>query len=43
MTPEKFRRLALELPGASEQEHMGHPDFRVGGKIISTLGYPDES
>jgi hypothetical protein len=22
---------------------MGHPDFRVGGKIFATLGYPDTS
>ena len=21
---------------------MGHPDFRVDGKIFATLGYPDE-
>jgi hypothetical protein len=21
---------------------MGHPDFRAGGKIFATLGYPDE-
>ena len=21
---------------------MAHPDFRVGGKIFSTLGYPDD-
>ena len=21
---------------------MGHPDFRVGGKIFATLGYPNE-
>jgi hypothetical protein len=21
---------------------MGHPDFRVGGKIFATLGYPDD-
>ena len=20
---------------------MGHPDFRVGGKVFATLGYPD--
>ena len=40
---EDFRRLALALPGAEEQSHMGHPDFRVGGKIFATLGYPDES
>jgi hypothetical protein len=38
MTADKF--LALDLPGVCEQEHMGHPDFRVGGKIIATLGYP---
>ena len=42
MTPDKFRRLALDLPGVTEKEHMGHPDFRVAGKIIATLGYPDE-
>jgi len=22
---------------------MGHPDFRVGGKIFATLGYPDDT
>ena len=22
---------------------MGHPDFRVGGRIFATLGYPDQS
>jgi len=43
MTPSKFRRLALDLEGASEQEHMGHPDFRVAGKIFATLGYPNEN
>src|SRR5262245_47672273 len=43
MTPNRFRRLALDLQGASEQEHMGHPDFRVAGKIFATLGYPDEN
>ncbi|MEO6323365.1 MAG: MmcQ/YjbR family DNA-binding protein [Thermoanaerobaculia bacterium] len=37
MTENDFRRLALSLPGASENEHMGHPDFRVGGKIFATL------
>lgn len=40
MTPDMFRKLALQLPGASEGEHMGHADFRVGGKIFATLGYP---
>lgn len=43
MGPEEFRKLALSLPGAEEREHMDHPDFRVGGKIFATLGYPNES
>jgi hypothetical protein len=30
------------MPEAREVGHMGHPDFRVGGKIFATLGYPDE-
>ena len=42
MTADDFRRIALELPEASQNAHMGHPDFRVGGKIFATLGYPDE-
>lgn len=40
MTPEEFRRRALALPNAIEGRHMGHADFRVGGKIFATLGYP---
>jgi hypothetical protein len=43
MTVAAFRRLALGMPEASEVGHMGHPDFRVGGKIFATLGYPDAS
>lgn len=42
MTPEAFRRLALSMPEACEVGHMGHPDFRVRGKIFATLAYPDE-
>jgi hypothetical protein len=42
MTPDQFRGLALALPEAAEQSHMGHPDFRVRGKIFATLGHPDE-
>jgi hypothetical protein len=42
MTPADFRRLALALPSVEENEHMSHPDFRVGGKIFATLGYPDK-
>jgi hypothetical protein len=43
MTPAEFRRLALALPETVESAHMGHPDFRSGGKIFATLSYPDES
>jgi YjbR len=34
---ERFRRLACALPGAVESAHMGHPDFRMGGRIFATL------
>jgi hypothetical protein len=37
-----FRRLALAFPGAEERAHMGHPDFRVGGKIFATLHAPEK-
>jgi hypothetical protein len=43
MTADQFRRLALSLPGVIEGAHMGHPDFRVGGKIFASLGYPNQS
>jgi hypothetical protein len=43
MNSEGFRRLALSLPEACEVGHMGHPDFRVGGRIFATLSYPDEN
>ena len=42
MTPADFRKIALSMPEAIESEHMAHPDFRVGGKIFATLGYPDQ-
>ena len=42
MTSARFRELALRLPEVVESAHMGHPDFRVGGRIFATLGYPDE-
>jgi len=41
MTADDFRSIALGLPGAVEASHMDHPDFRVGGKIFATLGYPN--
>ena len=42
MTASDFRRIALSFPEATESAHMDHPDFRVGGKIFATLGYPDK-
>jgi hypothetical protein len=42
MTADEFRQLALSFAGASEAAHVGHPDFRVRGKIFATLGYPEE-
>jgi hypothetical protein len=39
MTANEFRKLALSLPEAIEAAHMGHPDFRVAGKIFATLGH----
>jgi len=41
MTVDDFRRMALGLPDATESAHMGHPDFRVRGKIFATI-WPDE-
>jgi hypothetical protein len=37
MTAEDFRRIALGLDGVVEGAHMGHPDFRLGGRIFATL------
>jgi hypothetical protein len=42
MTAQQFREIALSFPEAVEAAHMGHPDFRVGGKIFATLAYPNE-
>jgi len=36
------RRIALACPEAVEGAHMGHPDFRVGGKIFMTLWPADK-
>lgn len=40
MTAQEFRRIALRLEGTTAQSHMGHPDFRIGGRIFATLGVP---
>jgi len=42
MTAEEFRKMALSLPETLEAAHMGHPDFRVGGKIFATLSPPGQ-
>jgi hypothetical protein len=38
MTADEFRSVALSFPETVEAAHMGHPDFRVRGKIFATLG-----
>lgn len=40
MTAHEFRRMALSFRETAEGAHMEHPDFRVGGKIFATRGYP---
>jgi hypothetical protein len=42
MTADGFRKLALSMPDALEAGHLDHPDFRIGGKIFATLGYPND-
>lgn len=37
MRAQTFRRLALEASGAVEAGHMGHPDFRLCGRIFASL------
>jgi hypothetical protein len=37
VTDDGFRQLALALPETLESAHMGHPDFRVAGRIFATL------
>jgi hypothetical protein len=36
-----FRRIALGMKDAMEGAHMGHPDFRTGGRIFATI-HPDD-
>jgi YjbR protein len=40
MNANDFRRIALGFTDAIEGAHMGHPDFRVNGRIFATL-HPD--
>lgn len=41
VTEDTARQLALELPGATEQDHHGSPSFRVKGRIFATLPQPE--
>jgi hypothetical protein len=40
VTGTRFRQLALSFPETEERVHMGHPDFRVAGRIFATLAWP---
>jgi hypothetical protein len=37
VTDDDFRAVLLELEGVEEGAHMGHPDFRCGGRIFASL------
>jgi hypothetical protein len=37
MTTVRFSRIALRFEEVEERGHMGHPDFRVNGRIFATL------
>ncbi|HJT82493.1 MAG TPA: MmcQ/YjbR family DNA-binding protein [Chthoniobacterales bacterium] len=37
ISTETARKIILSMPEAEEQEHHGHPDFRVRNKIFATL------
>lgn len=37
VTPDRFRELVLALRNVVEGAHMGHPDFRAGGRIFAGL------
>lgn len=36
-TAADFRRLLLALPDTQEGAHMGHPDFRMNGRVFASL------
>ena len=37
MTIKDFRRIALGLKDTIESAHMGHPDFRIDGRLFASL------
>ncbi|MBI3817941.1 MAG: MmcQ/YjbR family DNA-binding protein [Planctomycetes bacterium] len=40
MNAAEFRKIAMSFPDVVESSHMGHPDFRVSGRIFATLSAP---
>jgi len=42
MKIDDFRRIALGLDGAEEGSHIGHADFRLGGRVFATLASADQ-
>jgi hypothetical protein len=42
LTPKDVRRIVLGMKGAVESAHMGHPDFRVNGRIFASLHDDDQ-
>jgi hypothetical protein len=42
MNAKDFQRIALGFEGAEKGSHMGHADFRVGGRIFATLASQDK-
>jgi hypothetical protein len=42
LSSKDFRRIALGMKDATEGAHMGHPDFRAGGRIFATI-HPDHA
>ena len=43
MNSDQFRKILLSHQGVSEGLHNGHVDFRLHGKVIASLGSPDNS
>jgi hypothetical protein len=37
MTSKDFRRIALGMKDTVESAHMGHPDFRINGRVFASL------
>lgn len=43
MNSDQFRKVLLSHQEVSEGSHNGHVDFRLHGKVIASLGSPDDS